>query len=159
MFKKILKLNNFGIFRDFSWDQQTPDLARFNLIYGWNRSGKTTLSRVFAACEKRTTDFDGYPRNGKFNIKMKDGPSINQKTCRDASHHVRVFNRDFVGENVFFDLENSSANPIVYVSKEDIESGRLLKKLQEEESSLKAERDAAENIGASPNIVRLVLDS
>ena len=147
MFEKISELKNFGIFRDFSWDKHTPDLAKFNLIYGWNRSGKTTLSRVFAACEKRTTDFDGYPRDGEFEIKVKGGsPVVNHNNCQDTTHHVRVFNRDFVEENVFFDSKGSRTNPIVYVSKEDIESDRELKKLQNKESSLRNTYDEAEKV-------------
>ncbi len=53
MIAKISKLKNFGIFHDFSWKAELPEFQRFNLIYGWNRSGKTTVSRVFASCERK----------------------------------------------------------------------------------------------------------
>ncbi|MCY4172046.1 MAG: AAA family ATPase [Bacteroidetes bacterium] len=72
MFQKVSKLKNFGIFRDFKWKQDTPDFAKFNLIYGWNRTGKTTLPRVFVACEKQTFQFKEYPQGGEFEIKVKD---------------------------------------------------------------------------------------
>jgi hypothetical protein len=49
------------------------------LIYGWNKSGKTTFSRAFVACEKRTTDFTNYPKDkdgnaiGEFEITIEGG--------------------------------------------------------------------------------------
>ena len=121
MFKKISKLRHFGIFRDFSWGNETPPLLRFNLIYGWNRSGKTTLSRVFAACEKRTIDFPQYPQNGEFEVKYDERLSIDKSNVQGATEQVRVFNRDFIEENVSFDEENSS-KPIVYIGKISVTS-------------------------------------
>lgn len=52
MIKRISKLNQFGIFRNFAWDSaEVDDFGRYNLLYGWNYSGKTTLSRVFSALQ------------------------------------------------------------------------------------------------------------
>ena len=73
MITKITKLKNFGIFHDFSWNKDIPEFKRFNLIYGWNRSGKTLLSRIFTSCEKKSTTFKEYPKkdrvDGIFEIK------------------------------------------------------------------------------------------
>ena len=145
MLKKISRLKKFGIFHDFSWDRDTPDFAKFNLIYGWNRSGKTTLSRVFAACEKGTTCFDEYPSDGEFEIKVKNGADVTHNNCQSAAHPVRVFNRDFVKENVFFNPEGSSTNPITYVGKEEIESAIKLRELRETKTSLTDKYNAAQN--------------
>ena len=135
MFKKVSKLKQFGVFRDFVWSNDTPDFSRFNLIYGWNKSGKTTFSRAFVACEKKTTNFINYPKDkygeaiGEFEIKTEGGPSISQSNCQNGTKQIRVFNKDFIEDNVSFDPSNSS-NPIVYVSEEDIESNKKLKELQ-----------------------------
>jgi wobble nucleotide-excising tRNase len=135
MFKKVSKLEKFGIFRNFTWDNTTPDFSRFNLIFGWNKSGKTTFSRAFVACEKKTTDFKNYPRDkdgniiGKFEIKTEKGTVISHSNCQRGSKQIRVFNKDFIEDNVSFDPTNPS-NPIVYVSEEDIESNKRLKELQ-----------------------------
>ncbi len=135
MFKKVSKLEKFGIFRNFAWDKTTPDFSRFNLIFGWNKSGKTTFSRAFVACEKKTTDFKNYPRDkdgniiGKFEIKTEKGTAINNSNCQRGQKQIRVFNKDFIEDNVSFDPTNPS-NPIVYVSEEDIESNKRLKELQ-----------------------------
>ena len=68
MISKISKLKNFGIFHDFSWKAELPEFKKYNLIYGWNRSGKTTVSRVFVSCEKKYVfdidKFKQYPENG-----------------------------------------------------------------------------------------------
>ncbi len=142
-FKKIHRLEGFGIFHDFSWDKGTPDFARFNLIYGWNRSGKTTLSRVFAAFEKGKFDFEKYSEGVKFDI-IKDGSKINQSDFQNGKNEVRVFNSDFVKDNVSFSPEETSSSPIVYVGEEDIESKRMLQELQKKTSDLQEKHKSAE---------------
>lgn len=149
MFKKVSKLKFFGIFRDFSWDTDTPVFARFNLIYGWNKSGKTTFSRAFVACEKRTTEFRNYPRDkdgnviGEFEVKTGSGTSINHSNCQSGTKQIRVFNKDFIEDNVSFDPTNPS-NPIVYVSEEDIESNKKLKELQSKITPLSQKYESAQ---------------
>ena len=141
MFKKVSKLKQFGIFRDFEWSSDTPDFSRFNLIYGWNKSGKTTFSRAFVACEKETTEFIQYPTNGEFEIKTDNG-AISHSNCKNGSKQIRVFNRDFIEENVSFDPADPS-NPIVYVSEEDIESSKRLKALQGKVNTLEEKFESA----------------
>jgi len=51
MIRKIKSVKNFGIYRDFRWDKSLQEFERLNLIYGWNYSGKTTLSRIFQGLE------------------------------------------------------------------------------------------------------------
>ncbi len=46
MITKINKIKGFGIFKNFNGGT-LPEFKTFNLIYGWNYSGKMTLSRVF----------------------------------------------------------------------------------------------------------------
>ena len=75
MITKINKLKYFGIFQNFSWDV-LDNFKKKNLIYGWNYSGKTTLSRLFQALEYRDKDrlFPG----SEFDITTeKNGQSTN----------------------------------------------------------------------------------
>jgi len=60
MIRTIRSITRFGIFQDFMWETSTPPFERYNIIYGWNYSGKTTLSRIFRALEKgiRHEDYD-----------------------------------------------------------------------------------------------------
>ena len=49
MIKKINTIQKLGIFEDYSVDGNLENFAKFNLIYGWNGSGKTTFSELFKA--------------------------------------------------------------------------------------------------------------
>ena len=140
MITRIIKLKNFGIFHDFSWNRKNiPEFKRFNLIYGWNTSGKTLLSRVFSACEEKSTPFKEYPKkdgvDGIFEIKTDTGLTIKNWNIASCNLSVKVFNQDFIGENISFDSSNP-CNPIVYVSEEDIESKKKLEDLKKDNEKL-----------------------
>ena len=134
MITKISKLKEFGIYHDFSWETEHPEFKKFNLIYGWNRSGKTTVSRVFASCEKKCVydkdEFKQYPENGEFEIKTSDDITIKNTDVASNNLPIKVFNQDFIDDNISFDVSNS-CNPIVYVSEEDIKTKKKLKLLRE----------------------------
>lgn len=102
-------------------------------MYGWNRSGKTTISRVFASCEKKCTydkdKFKQYPENGEFEIKTDDGTTVKNTDVATNVLPIKVFNQDFIDENISFD-PSDSCNPIIYVSEEDIESKKRLEQLK-----------------------------
>jgi wobble nucleotide-excising tRNase len=51
MIQKLDFIRNAGLYRTFDWGT-LPELKRFNLIYGWNYSGKTTLSKILQALER-----------------------------------------------------------------------------------------------------------
>ena len=139
MITRIMKLKDFGIFHDFSWNKEIPKFTRFNLIYGWNRSGKTILSRVFSACEKKSTAFEEYPKkdgvDGIFEIETDTGLTIKSWNIASCNLPVKVFNQDFINENISFD-PSSPCKPIVYVSEEDIESKKRLEDLKKNNAKL-----------------------
>ena len=47
MLKSIEKIKGLGVYQSYSKPAGTHDFGIKNLIYGWNYSGKTTLSRLF----------------------------------------------------------------------------------------------------------------
>jgi len=51
MIKRIKATKNFGIFKDFTWDESINEFKKYNLIYGWNYSGKTTIARILRSFE------------------------------------------------------------------------------------------------------------
>jgi len=132
MISKISKLKDFGIFHDFSWKTELPEFKKFNLIYGWNRSGKTTISRVFASCEKKCTydkdKFKQYPENGEFEIKTDDGTTGKNTDVTTNVLPIKVFNQDFIDAHISFNPAES-CSPIFYQSKEDFESEKKLNQL------------------------------
>ncbi len=80
------------IFRDFSWPNDLQSFARFNVIYGWNGCGKTTLSSLFSLVEKKTALTEG-------DVELEfDGPTriTGAEFSAKPVPQVRVFNRDFI---------------------------------------------------------------
>ena len=73
--ESIDSISGFGLFRNFVWDGTTLDtFGQLNLIYGWNYSGKTTLSRVFQSVERGSIDRDF--SEGSFRFSKGDGTQI-----------------------------------------------------------------------------------
>ena len=139
---RTCRLEGFGVFREYVWPSSLADFKKFNLIYGWNRSGKTTLSRVFAACERHSTDFGQYPQGGRFEIVCNSGLHIKSDDLSDCPLQVRVFNKDFVDTNISFDTSNA-CNAIAQVSEEDIGSEKQLKEAEVAEVELQVSLRAA----------------
>ncbi len=95
-----IDIKNFGVFKDFTWDSKLSgkEFKKINIIYGRNYSGKTTLSRIIRSLETGSIS-DKYI-DQKFNLKLS-GSTI---TTPDATHGeiIRVFNEDFIRENLKF---------------------------------------------------------
>lgn len=105
-----IDIKNFGSFRNFEWktqirrDGNIADLMRLNILYGRNYSGKTTLSRLIRCLE--TGQLPPKYDNPDFGIKTDTG-IITQAKIGSHSHHVRVFNKDFVDEHLSFLRDDS----------------------------------------------------
>ena len=127
---KIRKIIGLGIFKDFSWDEDLPKFADFNLIYGWNYSGKTTLSRIFDALGKP----DLIPQL-KCTFEVEDGEgTVFRSENITGPQDCRVFNRDFIERN--FRQEHNA--PAVFIVGDDAA------KIRDRISTLKARRASVE---------------
>jgi wobble nucleotide-excising tRNase len=122
MIKKLNKADQFGIFQKYSWDNDLSDFAEYNLIYGWNYSGKTILSRIFRCFELNEIHKDYL--DGSFEIEDADGKKIDQKKL-EQSPAIRVFNSDFIKENFKWDEEE--IEPIFMLGEENIQLQANLK--------------------------------
>lgn len=113
--KRIKDIKNIEAFDTFNWVD--ADLAKYNLIYGWNGSGKTTLSRIFSFLERRSIHLPELI-DVEFTIQTHQAGLI--KHCDIASHRmsVRVFNEDFIKENLLF--EQSQAKKIIILGRENV---------------------------------------
>lgn len=97
--KRLKYLRQFGIFQDFSWNNQTTDFQSRNIIYGWNYSGKTTLSRLFELISSMADQKDDFPT---FRIDLdKDGTLCSIENT-SLGVPVYVFNNDFIDRNLHF---------------------------------------------------------
>ncbi|CAH1906262.1 hypothetical protein NTGHW29_820017 [Candidatus Nitrotoga sp. HW29] len=107
-----IDISNFGSFSGLSWKKSLRDNAgniqnfkRLNVIYGRNYSGKTTLSRIFRALETAripinysTPSFTVYGDKGE----------VTQAGIIGHSYDIRVYNRDFVTDNLSFLVNQAS---------------------------------------------------
>jgi len=75
MIIRINQLTNFGNYRQFQWGNNAP-FTKCNLIYGWNYSGKTTLSRLFQilADPADLADWQGC----QFEIELQGGTKLTE---------------------------------------------------------------------------------
>lgn len=107
MIKKIKVIENLAVFRKFEWDKSVLDkegniveFKEINVVYGRNYSGKTTLSRILRAAE--TGKISDKYENPSFSILFKDNSEIKQNALTGHGKQIRVFNDDFVRENLKF---------------------------------------------------------
>ncbi|MCZ4279673.1 AAA family ATPase [Kiloniella laminariae] len=139
MMIRSIDIGNFGAFKDFSWRAQVRDhgentqyFKKLNIIYGRNYSGKTTLSRILRSYETGT--LPPKYKNISFDMTIEQ----NTYTHKDLSNHsldIRVYNKDFVTENLQF-LSGSNEGeirPFAILGSENIE---IKEKIEKEQTTL-----------------------
>lgn len=134
MIKKINRIKDFGVFHNFSWNADIPEFKTFNLLYGWNYSGKTTLSRAFRCLELSALHPD-YP-SATFDFEDTAGTHYDQQFLNPPL--IRVFNSDFCRKNLQWDTE--SMEPIFMLGEDNAVLQQQLKEkkriIEEEEAGL-----------------------
>lgn len=119
--KMLDSITGLGLFRNYVWDSaQLKEFDRYNLIYGWNYSGKTTLSLVFQSIEdgRLHRDFIG----ADFQFTKGDGSTISSAQLTSLPS-VRVFNREFILRNFHEGTDMTGAKLLVVIG----ETNQLLK--------------------------------
>jgi len=128
MITKINKLKNFGVFQNFSWNG-LDNFKKKNLIYGWNYSGKTTLSKLFQGINHREKHWV-FPTS-EFEITTeKEGLSTNYKKgdLENFPYNVKVFNIQYIKDVFISDDMDLDINPISFYLGDP--SGELVKKIK-----------------------------
>ena len=148
LIKEIRKIKNTGILQDFNWNSlkispkgvRYLDFKKINLIFVWNGTGKTTLSRVLRNFElgKVCKKLEKY-KNSEYEIELVDNSKLSHLDLGDKKN-IRVFNRDFVEENIFQDIEQDgrSVKPIYYLGDKKIELTQERKEKEEKQKELKS---------------------
>jgi len=115
---RISELKNLGVFRDFKWPSDLPHFARYNVVYGWNGTGKTTLSNILLSLQMKK-------RPGTAHIKIDvDGKTIREDQFETEDVPLRVFNREFIDENIF--TTSGEVAPIFVLGEENVERQKLV---------------------------------
>ncbi|WP_295970879.1 AAA family ATPase [uncultured Xanthomonas sp.] len=124
MIRSIQRLRGFGVFSDFRKTSDLPEFGAKNIIYGWNYSGKTTLSRLFAALGA------GVPYSecpgAKFEI-LTDAGTITDTTLNPPQVKLEVFNSDFIASNLSW--TGSDFESILLLGDESIEAQQRIERL------------------------------
>lgn len=119
---RINRLRQFGIFTDYN-GSSIQQFGRYNLIYGWNGTGKSTLSNVFSCLESRSL----IPRfaGAQFSIALDNGTSLTEANLAVSQLNIHVFNQRFIRENIDWD---KSVKSILLIAKEKIDDLQTLEK-------------------------------
>ncbi len=128
MIKKISRISNIGVFHNFSWDSSKVDeFAKFNAFYGWNGSGKTTLSRLISILETGTTGNLQLEDESECVFQTDQGNiEVSKENLPPLNKNIKVFNEDFVNENL--EWTKAKASRILIVGKTKIDQKSSLEK-------------------------------
>lgn len=101
-----IDIASFGSFQGLDWNKTVRDsgknfrpFQRLNILYGRNYSGKTTLSRIFRALETRKLPLNYV--GSSFTVTGDKG-TVTHAGLLTHNYDVRVYNRDFVTDNLNF---------------------------------------------------------
>ena len=126
MLRSIERIKKLGVYQTYIKPAGTKEFASKNLIYGWNYSGKTTLSRLFGKLEARSPHPDFKDCEFTFN---GGADAITERNFHESVISVRVFNSDFVRNNLSFDSGN--CNAILLLGKESEEAQSRINKFKD----------------------------
>jgi wobble nucleotide-excising tRNase len=148
MLKKILRINDFRVFKGWAGAPEAVDFGTVNIIYGVNGSGKSTLASLLAAAPRD----DGWKTGLRVTVLDDHG---NAATVSTPDHQVwqsiRVFNKEYVADNLRFDAGgDSGTRPLLILGKKHIDredrvnaaSGRLAQ-IADDLPATKAKRSKA----------------
>ena len=134
MIKSIVKIKNCPSFIDFKPESDLPEFAKYNLIYGWNGSGKTCFSRVLRSFEMNKNYYDHPEKQPVFEFKLDNGVSINHNDL-NTFKGIRIFNKDFIDESVF---GSGGPKAIFFLGKESKEDKERIDAIENELRKLRS---------------------
>lgn len=152
---RVTRIRGHRVFRDFAWPNDLHNFGRFNLIYGWNGCGKTTLSSLFAYLQKQADLTEGeveFEINGD---KRCSGTAIAGANLPA----VRVFNRDFISATIT--AAGARVEPIYYLGEDSIEKQAKADDLkrQKEDALEKLANAKAAKAAADNELDRFCIDN
>lgn len=137
MISSVTKIKDCPSFIDFRPESDLPEFKKYNLIYGWNGSGKTSFSRIIRSFELGSNYYAHPERSPIFEFKLNNGKCVNQLDLTSFPN-IRVFNKDFINESVF---GIDGPKPIFFLGKESKEDKENIMQIDAELQSLKKNRD------------------
>lgn len=143
---KLKTVKNFGFIDNYSWPHanELEPFNQYNLIYGFNGSGKTSLSRLLAVLEKGALPADTDYSSAEFSIELTTKPVQTVTQASSINYPaVRVFNRDFIDDHI--QLKDGRASAIYHLVKLDPQDQKKLDELEDRKRSIVERQDQAKN--------------
>ena len=132
MIRKFEAIKQLGVFPNYKWESGLDQFESFNLIYGWNGTGKSTLSRLLRYLE----DNQYLPEDWEPKFKIATDDGIGTENNPDLlSGSICVFNTDFIEDNIQWKDGRTNKLLIGKASKE------LSEKLKVERKALKETKE------------------
>ncbi|MFT6982466.1 MAG: wobble nucleotide-excising tRNase [Crocinitomicaceae bacterium] len=132
MIKRINHIKNFGVFQNYRRTGDIHDFANLNIIYGWNYSGKTTISRIFQHFE-RTEKNPDYS-SAEFEIENHNGDKFNEQKQSIDDRTIRTFNADFIKNNLKWDGSSFDPIQVLLLGEDSIEAEKAIKEKTERQN-------------------------
>lgn len=133
MIKRISYIKDMATFGNFDWNSTVKEKGnviefnKLNILYGRNYSGKTTLSRIFKSFELGV--LPSKYENAKFKI-ITDNGEFTEANLTGHSYEFRVFNKDFVDENLSF--KEGQVAPFAVIGQTNTITEGKIKELKKE---------------------------
>ncbi|RKR77884.1 AAA family ATPase [Marinobacter nauticus] len=148
--KKIDSIKGVAVYDDFQWSSSVRDkgnnIAEFkslNILYGRNYSGKTTLSRIIRALE--TGCISEKYSSPEFRVSFDGGSTATQNSLSNHGQVIRVFNEDFVRDNLRFIVDDEQAINSFAILGED--NTKLEEEIEKHETELGSEENKSGLLG------------
>jgi wobble nucleotide-excising tRNase len=111
------------VFRDFAWPSDLHAFGQFNVVYGWNGCGKTTLSSLLSLVEKKTALTEG-----EVELELDGATKVEGSAFASAQlPQVRVFNRDFITATL---SHAGGIAPIYFLGEDSVEKQAQVDRLK-----------------------------
>lgn len=138
-----------AVFQAFKWDDEVcdntgnaVDFKSINIIYGRNYSGKTTLSRLVRSIE--TGELSNKYESPSFSVFFAGGVEITQNNLSGHGKRIRVFNEDFVRENIRFIFDpDESIEPFAIFGEDNNKIEQEIEALEKELGSNEEGKETA----------------
>ena len=130
--QKIDRVGPDGVLQDFEWPRELPNFTRYNIVYGWNGTGKSILSRLLARLSE--------PPMGNASASATLTVDDRQLSLDELASHqpmVRVFNRDYIDGNLAANQQKGLA-PVYNLGSDQVSASEQFAQLEEQLSDKRA---------------------
>ena len=147
MITKFKSIKNLAVFKNFDWDKTVLEkdgsiklFKDINIFYGRNYAGKTTLSRILRSLE--TGEISNKYEKPSFEILFKDRINITLQDINKHDKKIRVFNEDFIKENLRFIIDpNKDIEPFAILGDDNNKIKEDIQRIERELGSIEQDKE------------------